>query len=47
MHFRHILGKIKPKNLKLVYYLFLAMRFDWGEGYALFRYALGTGEKMM
>jgi len=26
MHFRHISVKIQPKNLKLVYYQFLAMR---------------------
>jgi len=28
MHFRHISAKIQPKNLKLVYNLFLAVRDD-------------------
>jgi len=26
MHFRHISGKIQPKNLKLIHYSFLTMR---------------------
>jgi len=34
MHFRHIAAKIQPKNLKLIYYSFLAVRGNssLGEG---------------
>jgi len=35
MHFRHISAKIQPKNLKIIYYQFLAVRGNIDHGYAL------------
>jgi len=44
MHFRHILVKIQPKNLKLVHFCSVRLHLIWGGGppgptrcYAVFR----------